>query len=134
MPIKYHPDIPVACPPKEATPTNGVVYRASKKASLEASDFASHAERKLRGYDPKVCQCWGLSVWVSEEAVETARKLFPVFRYKRFILSGALGVSDGVIMQTPSESQPEHHTFWKAIDRDVSAQFTVYLNPEPEAS
>lgn len=59
MPIKYHPSIPAACPPKEAKPTTGVVYRASKKPTLAGSDFASHAERKLPGYDPKVCQCLG---------------------------------------------------------------------------
>jgi hypothetical protein len=76
------------------------------------------------------CECWGLSVWTSRDAVDHARK---ASRYVRrwHIAAGQVVPEDGVILATPSEQQPEHHTFWRDVRRDLASRFTIILPPLP---
>lgn len=129
---KFHPDLePIfgdTCPPRSAQPVNQPVYRGIKQSVITANDFVSHAEGKLNGYNINDCDHWGLSVWTTMAAVEHARKTYKAMR-RWHIAKGAVTVDDGVLLATPSGPQPEHYTFWKYLDRDLTASFQIVLNP-----
>lgn len=107
---------------------NQSVFRGIKSSVVSAKDFVSHAEGGLHGHDRMNCDHWGLSVWTTMKAVEHARKTYKAMR-RWHIAEGALTVNDGVLLATPSGPQPEHYTFWKYLDRDITASFQIVLNP-----
>jgi hypothetical protein len=83
-----------------------------------------------RRTDPQDCKSWGLSVWVDESAARHAREIVPFFRtcsIVKFTVDG----DDGELMHTPSNDQPEHHTYWRKVDLALSDDdFSLFLGPE----
>jgi hypothetical protein len=79
---EFHPDCQKCpdCPPKEANPINGSIWRGVKELPLGENDFLSYAELELPNSDKQNCDHWGLSVWISEADVHHARGLH---RYMR---------------------------------------------------
>jgi hypothetical protein len=126
----FHPDRPKSpkCPPDIARTPNEMVWRGVRELPLSEEHFKSHVELNLPNCDKADCTHWGLSVWVSEEAVEHARKLHRFIR-RWYIAAGKIDKSDGKIMLTPSEAQPDHHTFWKFHDHPVAAKFAIVMEP-----
>jgi len=98
----------------------------------EKEHFTSHAELKRKNCNPKDCTHWGLSVWMTTEAVEHARKIMP-WLSAWCIASGTLDVDDGVLMPTPNDGQPDHHTFWKYFGREIAGKFKIVMKPVPPA-
>src|ERR1700677_3297072 len=135
VPYEYHPDIPKLCagqcPPAEAKPADRVVFRGIKKLPLGDKDFLSHVENKTNGYDASDCEHWGLSVWLTEEAAEHGRRLIRHMR-KWHLAKGNIAESEGVFLNTPSNNQEEHYTFWKCLDASVTNKFAIALYPLPE--
>jgi hypothetical protein len=124
----YADGVPDGCPPVDAKPVNMLIYRGIKVSPISERDFKSHREMNATCTLDE-CQCWGLSVWTSPEAVAHARKTQRFFR-KWHIAAGTVDFSDGVLKATPSEPQPEHHTYWKQKDCNLSSKFQVVMPPE----
>lgn len=122
----FDPNTPTDCPPPEARQSNQTVYRCIENDPAQLDDFVSDVQAKRRNSDPSNCQSWGCSVWVDENAVENALGIFKFFK-KKFIVKGDIGVSDGAMLNTPSNSQPDHYTFWQAAGVDVSGKFSVFI-------
>jgi hypothetical protein len=124
---KFHPGLPAECPPKEAQPIEGALYRGILHPPVSAVDFLSHREANKKCTAGE-CECWGLSVWRTRDAVDHARATIRYIR-RWHIAAGQVVPEDGVILPTPSEQQPEHHTFWRDVQRDVARRFTIILLP-----
>jgi hypothetical protein len=129
---EYHPEIlsrfGATCPPSEAQPVDQLIYRGILKPPISAHDFLSHVEAKLKGNNPEICEHWGLSVWASQADAEHARK---AYRWVKFwhIAEGHVGPEDGVLLATPNDNHPEHHTFWKCFSKSLEAKFTIIFPP-----
>ncbi|MEX1362374.1 MAG: hypothetical protein AB1Z98_04565 [Nannocystaceae bacterium] len=94
------------CPPEGARPCNGMVFRLAKAAPPEADDFLTAAEQgKHRRAD--ACLRCGLSVFVSRDAAEHLRDLYP--KLGTFIARAHLDEGRGKLEQT---NRPPHHTWW----------------------
>jgi hypothetical protein len=120
--------MPKPCPPPNAGPANGVIFRGIPKPPISEDDFLSHPELNRPNCDHGNCEHWGLSVWVSKAEAEHAQRIFRYMR-KWHIASGSVNGSDGVIMQTPSNQQPNHHTFWKIYGLEISSRFQIVIQP-----
>lgn len=127
---QFHPDIPryPKCPPDGAEVPSGKIWRGVKQLPLSEEHFKSHAELELPNCDREDCTHWGLSVWVSEDAVHHARQLHKYMR-RWHIAAGKIDAKDGVIMRTSSQSQPDHYTFWKFYKHSVLPKFEIVMNP-----
>lgn len=130
--LKFNPAIlencPETCPPQAAQPVQGKVYRGIRQTPIGPNDFLSHAELGMPVARPEVCEHWGLSVWVSEAAVKHAREVYRPLR-KWHVAAANLTPADGVILATPSSAQPDHHTFWKPLNKDLTTAFSIVLAP-----
>jgi hypothetical protein len=128
---EFNPDIPKACgptcPPSEAQPVNQKIYRGIRTPPVKPDDFLSHVELQLDS-DASNCEHWGLSVWVTRDAVDHAIKTFRPLR-KWHIAEGVVNATDGVLLATPTGRQPQHHTFWKVFGKDLTGNFTIILAP-----
>jgi hypothetical protein len=124
----YHPNMPRGCPTNDAEPV-GIIFKAIASLPLKASDFISDVESNKVAQDRAKCKQWGCSVWQDMRAVDHGREIYGHFRAS-YIVKGTLDPSDGQILTTPSKRQPNHSTFWKVHQRDVSGKFVVVLNPD----
>ena len=86
-----------ACPPFDAEPMNGSLFRACENNPPERSDFQSFNEQDPP-FDITKCQAWGLSVWLTVEAVEHARKAYKKKFRNLYISKGRVADKDGVIL------------------------------------
>lgn len=125
----YHQDCPGHCPPDDANPYAGTLYRAAKKFPPNKRDMLSVIEQGRRT-DAQDCRSWGLSVWVDEAAARHAREIVPFFRTCS-IVKFTVDEDNGELMHTPSNDQPNHHTYWKKADVTLSDDdFSLFLGPE----
>jgi hypothetical protein len=125
----YNPDCPAHCPPDGASPFAGDLLRASKKFPPAERDMLSLIEQG-RDIDPSDCRGWGLSVWLDEADARHALAIVPFFRTCS-IVRFAVEKNDGVLMHTPSNDQPEHHTYWKKFGVQIPAEkFALVIGPE----
>jgi hypothetical protein len=124
---RFHSGLPPDCPPEKAIPFEGTLYRGIKITPMTAADFLSYREANKK-CTASECDCWGLSVWTTREAVDHARKTIRYIK-KWYIAAGQVVPDDGLILHTPSEAQPEHHTFWRDVGRDLVSRFSVILDP-----
>jgi hypothetical protein len=124
----YHPEIPLTCPPNEAEQLDVELFKAIDGTQPKDKDFKSFAERKRDEIDLADCRSWGLSVWPNMEAVEHALGAYPHFQKKR-IVKFSVTKDDGSLRMTPSKMQPDHHTFWKAIDCNLLNSCEIVINP-----
>jgi hypothetical protein len=130
MVAPYHPDCPADCPPSTAEPRDGLIYRAVKKLPVVESELLSDAERNRPRIDKTNCLNWGLSVWITEDAVAYARGAL-AFTRKRYVVGITVTDADGRLKHTPTDNQPEHHTFWRFHQRPLAAQCQLHLEPQP---
>lgn len=104
---------PDYCPGDSAVESEAVLYRACDTIPPTAEDVTSHAHsslpRKANRANPKRCESWGLSVWVSPDDVDHAMKLHEKWLPKKHIHKFAVSAPDGRLAQTGT---PPHHTFW----------------------
>lgn len=116
MPL-YHSSLPKGCPPKDATPMHGTIYRSLEQDPATEKDFRSHREvpRRCTGDE---CKCWATSIWVDIEHVRHALKQYAPLR-GRPIAKLEINEKCGVVKHTGSGPQPEHRSFW----RDMNTKF-----------
>lgn len=124
---EFDPDRPSGCPPKAAYQKNQTVYRCVDNYHAQPIDFVSDVKANRRLANPDLCQSWGCSVWVDEQAVDHALKIFRSFK-KKYIVRGNIEKDDGALQHTASAQQPDHHTFWQAESVDVSPKFEVFID------
>jgi hypothetical protein len=130
LPIQeFHADLPDDCPPQDAVPAFGVVYRGLKGLPISEKHFRSHRETGSP-CQLEECQCWGLSVWRTRQAVDHARKAVPAIKMHWYIAEGVLAATDGVIKHTPSKTQTEHFTFWRDMKATFFNRFRVIITPD----
>jgi hypothetical protein len=125
---KFNSLCPNDCPPQGAEPAAGQIFRGIRKLPISEDDFLSHREMGADCRAPE-CECWGLSVWPSLEAVEHARRAIPAIKRHWHIAVGDLVADDGVIIHTPKKAQPEHYTLWRDIRRSLSNRFRIVIAP-----
>jgi hypothetical protein len=127
----YHPKCPGHCPPNDASPFAGDLLRASKKFPPAERDMLSLIEQG-RPIDQNDCRGWGLSVWLEEADAKHARDIVPFFRTCS-IIRFTVDEEDGVLMPTPSNDQPKHHTYWKKIAVHLPPEsFTLVIGPDKQ--
>lgn len=122
---------PASCPPDEAKPFSGKIFRGIKAPPISPRDFLSAVEAGSRHCVAEDCQWWGLSVWLTLDAALHARGVLKHMK-KWHIAEGTIDASDGVILATPSNAQPQHHTFWKDRRRSVESKFSIKVMPSQE--
>ena len=112
--MQFHQGFPNGCPPADAESGDCTLYKAIGGSDPVVRDFESFAERKRPGIDLAACQSWGISVWTDMDSVQHALNAFHCFRSKH-IISFSVKENDGLLKHTPSNRQPNHHTFWKSV-------------------
>ena len=125
----YFPD---DCPPQDAQPATGEVYRLVKKNLPESKDFIPLREKKTsEDFDERECQVCGLSVFRSfEDAVKMKNRERGM--KNRLIAKGTLSPHLGKIKRTPS-SKPygqSHHTWWVPTEVEPWSVFHVVQIPQ----
>ena len=119
---------PENCPPAQAEPASGTVYRLVKHDPARAEDFKSVFEENPRRFDnkPTIKNC-GLSVQKDPEDSERLRDRLKnrARKFKnRQIAEGSLNPSLGMIRHTPSIEE-SHHTWWVPIGAEPWLVFNV---------
>lgn len=117
--MTYQPDLrfphewSADCPPADAIPAEGTVFRICEQESLTVQDFRTYLEMgKLPDAPP--CRRAGLSVFRKRSDAEHRARLQPGFG--RIVAKGTLLNEHGVTKQT---GRPSHTTWWIAegVDR-----------------
>ena len=104
---------PVNCPPKEAKPASGTVYRLVRYNPAQAEDFKTPWEEYPGRFPaPTITNC-GLSVHTDLQDSEKLKNRIPKFR-RRQIAEGELNPTLGMIQHTRSLEQ-SHHSWWIPI-------------------
>lgn len=104
------------CPPADAEPAYGRVYRCAKSGTLKASDMLTHEEKgRMPEADP--CLRRALSVFRSQSDAEHQMRLFRGWRQK-FIHVAVLDEQHGKTKLT-SGRQPSHTSWWPATALSV---------------
>lgn len=104
------------CPPKEAIPASGVLFRMARKFPLKPTEFVPYLVRK--GPDQfrpeERCKAAGLSAYRNLndalKAIEAAAALSPLSR-KSVVVKATLDGEWGKILHTPNNGD-SHHTWW----------------------
>lgn len=108
MALMFPSNWPAGCPPAEARPADGEVYRLVKSDPPVADDFATWLE--LGKSNPaRECESAGLSVFRNlEDATNYAGK-YPHLGER--VAKGSLGDQHGITMPTPRRGN-SHLTWW----------------------
>lgn len=111
---------PQGCPPADAEPAAGRVYRLVKRNPACADDFRTHDERhKMPKADP--CLRRGLSVFRTRHDAVHQAKLLPFLGDK--IACAELCPEHGRMKLTPTTQRPSHTTWWPYPGVDRAAPF-----------
>lgn len=122
---------PNDCPPQDAQPATGDVYRLVKQNPPESKDFIPLREKKTsEDFGEKECQACGLSVLGSAEDALRMRKRARGME-KRLIAKGTLNLCLGKIKHTPSSRYGKsHHTWWVPTEVEPWSVFHVVQIPQ----
>lgn len=109
---------PENCPPEEAQPASGIVYRLVQQDLAQPEDFIPLYIDKPENFENKsiseVCRGCGVSVCKDRQDIARLQKSSGKMR-KRQIAEGELNPTLGVIKYTPSRKYKSHHTWWIPI-------------------
>lgn len=126
----YHPELPPGCPPNDAAPMTGTVFRRTKKPPTTITNQDFHSSRELGDQAPgSECQRWGTSVWVDMADVLRDLENFAAYLPKYRIVAFDVTPDHGVIKHTPTNDRPHHHTFWRDATIDFSEICTIVYSP-----
>ena len=121
----YYPE---NCPPAEAKPTSGTVYRLVVHDPAQEEDFKTSFEENPRRFNnkPDIKNC-GLSVQTDiqdSEQLKKAMKMVPRFKNSQ-IAEGELNPTLGLIQHTPSSEYKSHHSWWVPIGAEPWVVFKI---------
>ena len=127
--VTYRDYLPEDCPPDDAQPATGTVYRMLKGDRPTPDDFLSFRELKPGKAYPSDCIASGLSVYTEIEGIRQLQRRVPRFR-KAKVGQGELDAVHGTIKNTPSQLHASHHTWWLAREAEPWTFFSVIELPE----
>ena len=121
----YYPE---NCPPAEAKPASGTVYRLVVHDPAQEEDFKTSFEENPRRFNnkPDIKNC-GLSVQTDiqdSEQLKKAMKMVPRFKNSQ-IAEGELNPTLGLIQHTPSSEYKSHHSWWVPIGAEPWVVFKI---------
>jgi hypothetical protein len=119
--MKFPDDWPEGCPPEDAEPAAGQVFRLVKSNPHSAADFASHHELGTLPKGPACLRC-GLSIFRTREDADHQHRAYP--KLGRHVASGMLEAKHGVAKPTQGR-QPTHTTWWPNEGVDRQSVFTT---------
>ena len=115
---------PENCPPAEAEPASGTVYRLVKHDPARAEDFKSVFEENPRGaIKKKTVKIYGLSVHRDLSDSERLKKRSKKFK-NRQIAKGSFNPTLGMIQHTLSIEE-SHHTWWVPVEAKPWTVFNI---------
>lgn len=119
---------PASCPPEGAESTDGEVYRLVSPDGPKNADFVSHKVLSPhKNWGKKECQACGLSVHTTQNGGERLKRRIPALRKKQSAVA-RLRPPHGLLLNTPSSADSEHHTWWVPVSlQDPSALFTLVV-------
>ncbi|MEG5021473.1 hypothetical protein QUB36_10145 [Microcoleus sp. AT8-B1] len=128
--MPWSENLPDGCPPENAHPVAGSVYRFVDKDPPQLEDFLSWREMNPSEPCPKgltECQTCGLSVFTTEEGVCTALRRKPFLREKKVALGHLSPDLDlGLIQNTPAKGTGKnHHTWWFPENTEAWKEFQI---------
>ena len=127
---RYPGFYPSVCPPEDAIPASGQVYRCIKGEVVSAQEFLSWKElNPERSYSNscKECEACGISVLRDRRDVLRLIQTVPAMRKCRCAV-GLLTPDMGVIKHTPSHRSNSHYTWWTPIGVCRHAPFQILPN------
>jgi len=127
--VTYRDHLPEDCPPEEAQPANGTVYRMLKGNTPTPDDFLSFRELKPGKAYPSDCIASGLSVYTELAGIRQLQRRVPRFR-EATVGQGKLDPVHGTIKGTPSQLHASHHTWWLAQEAQPWTFFSAIDPPE----
>lgn len=112
------------CPPADAEPAEGWVFRGSKNNPPIAADLQT-ADETGRLVDADPCLRKALSVFRSRLEAEHQARLFR--RWKRkYIVQAELTSEHGKIKLTPTKDRPSHTSWWPSAQLDSAARAALF--------
>ena len=125
--MKWPHFYPKNCPPPEAEPASGKVYRLVRNNPPQAEDFRTLFEENPKRFKNRadVRNC-GLSVHTElqdSEQLKKAMRMVPRFKNNQ-IAEGELNPTLGLIKHTPSEYE-SHHSWWVPIGAEPWLVFKI---------
>lgn len=119
---------PENCPPTEAEPASGTVYRLVRRDPAQPKDFTALFIERPGLFQNKptavVCQSCGVSVCKDRQDIVKLQRSSAKMR-KRQIAKGELNPTLGVIQHTPSRQYKSHHTWWILVGTEPWLIFNV---------
>jgi len=116
-------DLPPNCPPPDAEPANGTVFRCCKNNPPAASDMLTHVERE-QALNADPCLRRALSVLRSEEDARHQARLFRGWKTK-FVAKAELTRQHGWCLATPARL-PSHTSWWPAKSLNPQARASLF--------
>jgi|ERR1017187_3977984 hypothetical protein len=113
-------NLPPQCPPNDAIPCTGEIFRLVSTVPATTDDFISHFNRYPGKQWLDECEASGLSISLSFEAASRLRKRFK--KLPQEIAVASLQPAVGVMKQTHSA---EHHTWWPEDGVDIPVLFNI---------
>jgi hypothetical protein len=114
---------PENCPPAEAEPASGTVYRLVRRNPAQAEDFETPWEEYRNQFEPPTIENCGLSVHTDPQDSEQLRNRIKKFR-RRQIAEGSLNPTLGVIQRTRS-LEKSHHSWWVPLGAEPWIVFNI---------
>ena len=121
---------PTNCPPQGqagARAYNGTIFRVARSSPALEDDVKSHRELGKECHGDE-CNCWGTSIWVSEDGVAHGLRAVKFFR-KCHIFALDLTNIDGVVKHTRTSNQPKHHTWWRNVQHTYAGMMRLFKRP-----
>lgn len=123
----FYPD---DCPPADAMPASGGAYRLVETNPPRREDFRSHRDRfPERPFHVPEWQACGVSIYRDVEDIKRLRRRIRKLR-SLDIAYGELEPSLGLVLPTPSTSEPSHYTWWIPVEASPWKVFSVVQVPE----
>ena len=106
----YYPE---NCPPKEAEPASGTVYRLVRHNPPQAKDFLSTWEEFPGRFPEPTIKNSGVSVYTDPQDIERLKKRIRQLKDRK-TAEGELNPTLGLIQRTAGKEK-SHHTWWIPI-------------------
>ena len=108
---KYPEYFPENCPPESASTEKRILFRFCKGRYPDEEDFKSYYNLNPEKYRGNI-NAYGLSVLPSRDACNSAYRKYPYIRRYKTVAKGETDHDKGCWKNTPSNTIPDHITWW----------------------
>lgn len=120
---RFYSKCPNNCPPLDAKPVDGEIFRGLRSSKLCPDEFKSFHELGREKDSDDQCMACGLSVWVGEAEYRHARGLLPWVR-RWGVAKARLKPQHGMIKKNGTDGRP-HNTLWPDVSHDLCKIFKL---------